>query len=195
MKHFLTFVVCLIVSINTISSQTILQPDTCVDMKFYKAFCQKRGDSLQVSYCVYKLFKPVSKVSRTGMTWHGSTKHFNYQNSGYDKGHLVPAHDLSFSKEAMNSTFVWWNCVPQTHKLNAGTWKTEEEMWFRYAQQDSLEIIVGACNFEKGIPKYCFKIVKSLSKNKIISTTIYLQNGSKIAPPKNFLKQFKIEHF
>jgi hypothetical protein len=194
MKQFLTFLLCLFIVTN-ISSQTILQPDTCIDMKFYQAFCQKRGDSLQVSYCVYKLFKPVSKVSRAGMTWHGTTKHFNYKNSAYDKGHLVPAHDMSFRKEAMNSTFAWWNCVPQTHKLNAGTWKAEEESWFKYAQRDSIKIIVGACNFEQGVPKYCFKIVKSLSKNKIISTTIYLQNGSKIKPPKNFLNQFKIEHF
>ena len=189
MKHLLVLLFVLFSHI-IVCSQTILQPDTCIDMKYYKSYCTKTP--LQVSYCTYILYKPKSNVSRYGCNFHGSCKHFDYNKSGYDKGHLVPAEDMEYDKESMNNSFVWWNCVPQTPKLNRGNWRVEEEKWHDYANQDSLFIIVGACNFTNGIPKYCYKIVKSLSKKKVISITIYNQQGNKIPIPKNFLKQFNI---
>lgn len=170
--------------------QTVLQPDTCIDMKYYKSYCIK-GTS-QVSYCIYKIYKPKSNASRKGYSFHGNWKYFKYDKSGYDKGHLVPAEDMAFNKESMSNSFVWWNCVPQTPKLNRGNWRVEEKKWHNYANQDSLLIIVGACDFTRGIPKYCYKIVKSLSKKKVISITIYDQQGNKMIAPKNFLENFKL---
>ncbi len=175
-----------------LQAQTVLQPDTCIDMKYYKSYCVKKP--FQVSYCIYKLYKPTTNVSRTGSVFHGKCKHFNYTKSGYDKGHLVPAEDMAFNKEAMNNSFVWWNCVPQTPKLNRGNWRIEELRWHKYAEQDSLLIIVGACDFTGGIPKYCYKIVKSLSQKKVISITIYDQQGNKVRVrlPNEFLRKFKV---
>lgn len=187
MKHLLVLLFAMFSF--ALHSQTVLHPDTCIDMKYYKSYCVKKP--LQVSYCTYILYKPIANVSRVGYSFHGKCNHFNYIKSGYDKGHLVPAEDMAISKEAMNNSFVWWNCVPQTPKLNRGNWRIEELKWHNYANQDSLLIIVGACDFTNGIPKYCYKIVKSLSKKKVISITIYGQQGNKMIVPKNFLKNFK----
>lgn len=173
-----------------ISGQTVIKPDTCIDMGYYKSYSTIKHDTLQVSYCTYKMYKPVKKVNRNGMFFHGDTKHFNYTKSGYDKGHLIPAEDMSFSKEAMVSSFVWWNCVPQTPKLNRGNWRIEELKWHRYADKDSVYIVVGACDFSNGIPKYCYKGVKSLGTGKVISVSIYTQDGNRIEDiPKVFYKK------
>lgn len=35
-----------------------------------------------------------------------SADYKNYKNSGYDRGHLCPAGDMKFSKEAFDDTFI-----------------------------------------------------------------------------------------
>lgn len=46
----------------------------------------------------------------------------DYARSGYDKGHMAPAADFKRSVEAMKSTFILSNAVPQKHGVNAGQW-------------------------------------------------------------------------
>lgn len=53
--------------------------------------------------------------------------------SGYDKGHLAPAEDFRYDQEAMNSTFVLSNVVPQKAGLNRGIWKKLENRVRRWA--------------------------------------------------------------
>ena len=52
----------------------------------------------------------------------------DYSASGYDKGHMVPCEDMSFSETAMKETFYYSNCAPQTTELNRGEWKVLEEL-------------------------------------------------------------------
>jgi endonuclease G len=56
-----------------------------------------------------------------------SAHYKNYKNSGYDKGHLCPAGDRKFSKEAYNSTFLTSNISPQKHSFNSGIWNRLEQ--------------------------------------------------------------------
>ena len=42
-----------------------------------------------------------------------SADYKNYKNSGYDKGHLCPAGDMKFSKEAFDDTFYTSKILPQ----------------------------------------------------------------------------------
>jgi len=50
----------------------------------------------------------------------------NYKNSGYDRGHLCPAGDRSFSTQAYNETFLTSNISPQLHEFNSGVWNRLE---------------------------------------------------------------------
>lgn len=50
-----------------------------------------------------------------------------YKNSGYDRGHMAPAADMKWSKEAMKESFYTSNICPQNKNLNKGDWKDLEE--------------------------------------------------------------------
>lgn len=173
-------------------SQNILTPDTCIDMKFYKSYCIIKHDTIIPLYCFYST-KPFNysskyKYSRKGLDFYGNTKHFKYACTGYDKGHLVPAEDMSYSNIALESTFRWWNCVPQKAKFNRGIWKQKEILIHNIIKNKKLNIIVGACNYKAGIPKYCYKAVFDREWN-LIMMFIYDQNGNNIDITDNFKKQ------
>jgi endonuclease G len=51
----------------------------------------------------------------------------DYENSGYDRGHMAPAADMKWSKQAMTESFYTSNICPQNNNLNKGIWKNLEE--------------------------------------------------------------------
>lgn len=54
--------------------------------------------------------------------------HKDYKNDlGYDRGHMAPAGDMKWSREAMHESFYTSNICPQNHNLNCGDWKKLEE--------------------------------------------------------------------
>lgn len=57
--------------------------------------------------------------------WCATTQ--DYTNSGYDRGHMAPAGDMKWDKQAMKESFYMSNICPQNHNLNAGDWKELEE--------------------------------------------------------------------
>lgn len=61
-------------------------------------------------------------------------RHADYTNSGYDRGHMVPAADRSKTSASMKSTFVMTNVCPQSPRLNRGEWKKTEEACRSYAR-------------------------------------------------------------
>lgn len=68
----------------------------------------------------------------------------DYYKSGFDRGHLAPAADMSFSKEAMEESFFYTNMSPQLPSFNRGIWKKLEEQVRDWAQMyDSLYIVTG----------------------------------------------------
>lgn len=56
-----------------------------------------------------------------------SAHYEDYKGSGYDRGHLVPAADMAFSKTAMEETFYMSNISPQVRQFNGGIWRELEE--------------------------------------------------------------------
>lgn len=195
MKKTIALIFILVVTLM-VSGQTILRPDTIIDNTYYKSWCVKQYNTytLLPSYTIYKVYKPISKVSRKGMQFKGNNKHFNYLHSRYDKGHLVPAEDMSWSYASLLSTFQYTNCVPQTPKLNRGNWRVEEMKIHKLAYLDSLLVITGACDYDSnGIPKYCYKIVQQLSSYKYY-LIIYNQEGKEKKVEEDKKKYF-LEYF
>lgn len=68
----------------------------------------------------------------------------NYKNSGYDRGHLCPAGDRRFSKEAHDETFLTSNISPQEHQFNSGIWNTlEQKVRYWAGKYDGVFVITG----------------------------------------------------
>lgn len=58
----------------------------------------------------------------------------DYLRSGYDKGHMCPAADRSFSVATMRSTFIMSNVAPQKPTVNRGEWSRIEANTRKYVR-------------------------------------------------------------
>lgn len=68
----------------------------------------------------------------------------DYRNSGYDKGHLAPAADMTYSINSMNDSFLMSNISPQIPGCNRGIWKRLENQVRKWAiKEKRLYIITG----------------------------------------------------
>lgn len=93
----------------------------------------------------------------------------DYSASGFDKGHMVPCEDMSFSEQAMQETFYYSNCAPQTTELNRGEWKMLEELSRDWGKEYGEVIVISGPVFEKNmrtmgedripIPNFFYKII------------------------------------
>jgi DNA/RNA endonuclease G (NUC1) len=54
----------------------------------------------------------------------------DYNDSGYDRGHMIPANDFKLTQNAINSTFTMANISPQNSNLNKGLW-SQLESWLK----------------------------------------------------------------
>ena len=69
----------------------------------------------------------------------------DYKRSGYDRGHLAPAGDMVFSKQAMNESFFMSNIAPQVPAFNRGIWKEIEEQVREWVKKEgTLYIVTGS---------------------------------------------------
>ncbi len=68
----------------------------------------------------------------------------NYKNSGYDRGHLCPAGDRRYSKQAHDETFLTSNISPQEHQFNSGVWNTlEQKVRYWASKYDGVFVVTG----------------------------------------------------
>jgi endonuclease G len=87
----------------------------------------------------------------------GSATYLDYKNSGYTKGHLVPAADRSYSLETMEETFLMSNISPQTYYFNAGIWRELEEQTRDWARMNKALYIISGPIFSPSGKKYIGK--------------------------------------
>ena len=66
----------------------------------------------------------------------------DYRNSGFDRGHMCPAGDMKWDRDAMQACFKLTNICPQAKQLNSGTWAKLEDKCRQWAQRDSALIII-----------------------------------------------------
>jgi endonuclease G len=68
----------------------------------------------------------------------------DYKKSGFDRGHMAPAADMKWSKQAMDESFYFSNICPQNHNLNAGVWENlEKQVRALAAQNGSIFVVCG----------------------------------------------------
>jgi len=96
---------------------------------------------------------------------------FYYVNSGYDRGHVMPAADnLCQTQAIQDECFYFSNMIPQTHRLNAGDWKSLETATRNWALISAkVRVWSGAIGEEKkiglvSIPTQCWKVVNIAGK-------------------------------
>lgn len=123
--------------------------------------------------------------------------YFDYNGSGYDRGHMCPAGDNKNSQTAMDATFQMTNICPQNHGLNAGDWNELENQcryWARnygklyivcgpvfYKSNDANRKRIGKRkNLKVSVPDGFFKVILSMGKEpKAIGFIYPNKNGNK----------------
>lgn len=105
----------------------------------------------------------------------GSATPDDYRNSGYDRGHLVPAADRAFNAEAMQETFLMSNISPQAKNFNKGIWRELEELTRDWAKKNErLYVVTGPVltqpvknqigENEVSVPAAYFKVLLDLTE-------------------------------
>jgi len=78
----------------------------------------------------------------------------DYETTGYDKGHLVPAEDASTPQE-MHDTFLLSNMTPQEPRLNRIAWRMlEETVHKQVTASGRATIIITGAIYGKGVVHY-----------------------------------------
>ncbi len=119
----------------------------------------------------------------------GSATLKDYKSSGYDRGHLTPAADMSFSSDAMSETFYMSNMSPQAGAFNRGIWRLLEEQVRVWAQKFSRVYVVSgpildksAGKFKKigasnvSVPEKYYKVVLAKSGNDVLALGFIIPN-------------------
>lgn len=117
----------------------------------------------------------------------GSATPSDYAKSGYDRGHLCPAADMSFSEGAMSETFYMSNMSPQAPAFNRGIWKQLEERVRDWGRCEQIYVVTGPVFRElKGavgknrvsIPGYFYKVIYSPARELMIAFILPNEKGT-----------------
>lgn len=98
----------------------------------------------------------------------------DYRGSGYDRGHMCPAGDNKWDRQAMYESFYLTNMCPQNPSLNSGLWNRFEQACRAWAKKyGELYIVCGPIFLDKKhtaigrnrvlVPEAFFKVVLCLS--------------------------------
>lgn len=103
---------------------------------------------------------------------------YDFNNSGYDRGHMCPAADNRNDEQAMDESFFMTNVCPQNHNLNEGDWNELEKQCRRWAKNygplyiccgpifdsDSPRTIGKRKEMKVSVPDRFFKVILSLDR-------------------------------
>lgn len=190
MKRSILLLTFLLWAVTTIAQRYSI--DTVIRNSAYVSYFNK---TLKVPLFVsYRLWRGGGNCDRKSLKFYNDTKILmasssDYVKSGFDKGHLVPAEDMSFDCQKLELTFRFYNCLPQLSSLNRGSWKSLENSIRKESQRDSLLILAGGI-FEKpmkigkgiAVPNHCWKVVQDL-RTKTTRAWIF-ENSQRPQPKK-----------
>ncbi len=82
--------------------------------------------------------------SEDGEVGRGRATNNDYYNSRYDRGHMCPAGDNKWDRQAMRESFLFTNICPQNHGLNKYEWNDLEIQCRDWAREyGSIDIVCG----------------------------------------------------
>ena len=85
----------------------------------------------------------------------------DYYNSRYDRGHMCPAGDNKWDKQAMEQSFLFTNICPQNHGLNKYEWNDLEILCRDWAREyGAIDIVCGPIYNQKSEQK-------TIGRNKV----------------------------
>ncbi|MBI1836997.1 MAG: DNA/RNA non-specific endonuclease [Flavobacteriia bacterium] len=118
----------------------------------------------------------------------GTDNAIDYQKSGFDRGHLAPTGDMSYSSKAMKESFYFSNISPQNQSFNRGIWKKlEEQVRIWATEYDSIYIVVGPIFSDSmktigphqiAVPKSFYKVILDNHKGKEKMIGFIIENQS-----------------
>jgi len=83
----------------------------------------------------------------------GTARPDDYPGKDYDRGHLCPAEDMSFSQEATDTTFYMSNMTPQMGSFNRGIWKKLEMKVRGWAKKYKELYVVSGAVLKNGLQR------------------------------------------
>jgi endonuclease G len=117
----------------------------------------------------------------------------DYYNSRYDRGHMCPAGDNKWDKEAMAQSFLFTNICPQNHGLNKYEWNDLEMLCREWARKyGAVDIVCGPLFNTTGdqktigrnkvwVPEAFFKVVLCRKGSPKAIGFVYRNEGKKQA--------------
>ncbi|BEU98658.1 DNA/RNA non-specific endonuclease (plasmid) [Acidovorax sp. DW039] len=120
----------------------------------------------------------------------------DYKHSGYSRGHMAPAGDMS-TPTAMAQSFSLANMVPQNPQQNGGSWAKIEQDTRKYVLRASGDVyVITGPVFERGaptigggrvrVPKYLFKLVYDASTGKSWAHWQENREGERVSAPISY---------
>ena len=113
---------------------------------------------------------------------------YDNRRSGYDRGHLAPAEDFSFSASAMSESFYMSNMSPQLPHFNRGIWRDLESLIRKWGSNSTLYVVTGpvfgSCDLTIGLNNVCipesyYKVIYNPSEKKMIAFILPNEKGTK----------------
>jgi endonuclease G len=118
----------------------------------------------------------------------GSASLSDYKGSGYDRGHLCPAADMTQNKTSMSETFFLSNMSPQLAGFNRGIWSAVEDQVRKWALEYKNIYVVTGPIFKDNIgtigedavtvPGFYYKVIFD-GKDKMIGLILPNASSSK----------------
>jgi endonuclease G len=121
----------------------------------------------------------------------------DFRNSGYSRGHVVPAGDFTWSAEAYQATFFLTNVIAQKQSVNAGRWRSLENAVRRIAANADSVLVFSGPLFDSGtteflapggvaVPTHTYKVLLAVHAGRRTLFAAIIPNDRNPPQPLNF---------
>ena len=183
MKKFLYSIAVILLSLLFVSSSQIQDQVVLKHTNYTSLFSKSKNYPVMVEWWVTKAMVSCPTPLKRKDNFKPDPllpEHTNiakdYVGSGYDRGHMMPAADnLCQTQLIQDESFYFSNMSAQTHRLNAGDWKSLETFTREESSlKDSIHVWAGNVGEVKkigsvSVPKYCWKVIHIKKENKWVA--------------------------